>query len=100
MEDELKHEIQNRWREIFSSLEEGYDVSPSKRLRTEGLMEAANLIGHWGKEDQYNDMQQIFREVSGKDIEKLLGFEWRRVHLFPEIPAYSKRAPVYPSTND
>ena len=100
MEDELKQEIQNRWREIFLSLQRGDDVSPSKRLRTEGLMEAANLIGFWQEEDQYIEMQQIYREVSGEDIDNLLGFEWRSLHLFPEIPAYTKRAPVFPSTTD
>ncbi len=100
MEDNLKHEIQSRWREIFSSLQRGNDVSPSKRLRTEGLMEAANLIGCWREEEQYRKMQAIYRELSGEDLNHLLGFEWRSLHIFPEIPAYTKRAPVFPSTTD
>lgn len=100
MKDLLKEEIVSRWTEIFSSLKRGDDVSLGKRLRTEGLMEAASIIGSWNKEDQYSEMQLIYRDVYGVGIENLLGKEWRVLHHFPEIPAYTERAPVFPTTSD
>ena len=42
---QLLDEIPARWQQMFESLVAGYDVAPSVRLRTEGLMEAAVLEG-------------------------------------------------------
>ena len=84
MKDLLKEEIVSRWKEIFSSLKRGDDVSLGKRLRTEGLMEAASIIGSWDKEDQYSEMQLIYRDVYGVGIENLLGKEVIVVCNFPE----------------
>ncbi len=100
MKDELKEEIISRWIEMFSSLKRGDDVSLGRRLRTEGLMEAASITDSWDKEDQYRELQLIYEEIFGVGIEKLLGEDWRILHHFPEIPAYTERAPVFPSAPD
>ena len=41
----LLNELERRWREMFCALAAGEDLPPARRLRTEGMMEAAALLG-------------------------------------------------------
>ena len=41
----LMTELEKRWRGMFVALAGGGDLPPAKRLRAEGLMEAAVLAG-------------------------------------------------------
>ena len=43
--DALTTELELRWQRMFTALAEGGDVPPSGRLRAEGMMEAAVLLG-------------------------------------------------------
>ena len=41
----LTQELTRRWSAMFAALAAGDDVPPSRRLRAEGVMEAALLLG-------------------------------------------------------
>ncbi len=96
--DKLLQEIDSRWRGMFTRLAGGDDVSPGMRLRTEGLMEAAALIGSVSPESLQAAMADVYLEVYQRPIEQDLGEQWQSFHPFPQIPVMAQRAPVYPST--
>jgi hypothetical protein len=96
--DKLVHEIERRWREMFARLAGGDDVSPGMRLRAEGLMEAAVLVGDASPDDLQAAMAATYLAVYQRPIEQDFGEQWRDDYPFPQIPAMARRAPVYPST--
>jgi hypothetical protein len=97
---QLQSELEQRWSVMFNALASGDDVPPTQRLRAEGMMEAAELLGVATRETLLASMDHCYREVNGCDIETAFGADWQAFFPFPQIPAMAKRAPVYPSTSD
>ena len=98
--DELKAEIERRWREIFARLAGGEDVAPGMRLRTEGMMAAAVIVGPASRDALQARMEAVYSEVFERALSDDFGADWREFFPFPQIPAFMQRAPVYPSTSD
>jgi hypothetical protein len=96
----LLAELEQRWSAMFAALEAGDDVPPSQRLRTEGMMEAAELQGIASREELVASMGRCYREVFGRAITEDFGEDWEAFFPFPQIPAMARRAPVFPSTKD
>lgn len=96
----LLQELDTRWRHIFEALAGGEDVAPARRLRTEGLMEAAALLGLATQEDLLAAMDDCYREAFGHTLAQDFGEDWPEFYPFPVIPAVGRRAPVYPTTRD
>ncbi len=93
----LETEIERRYRAMFAALAAGDDLPPAQRLRTEGLMEAAVLLG--ANPDVLQQlMDGCYRDAFGCSLDDALGDGWQDFHRFPEIPAFARRAPVVPST--
>ena len=96
----LEQELERRWRAMFAALAAGDDVSPAQRLRAEGMMEAADLLGIATREELLASMDRCYRDVFGQGISAAFGTDWEVFFPFPQIPAMARRAPVYPSTRD
>ena len=96
----LTTELNVRWNKIFSALAAGSDVAPGLRLRTEGLMEAAVLVGAASPEQITQQMGARYQAAFGRSLAQDFDDEWQGFFPFPQIPAMAKRAPVYPSTKD
>ncbi|MEH6587277.1 MAG: hypothetical protein V7720_12010 [Halioglobus sp.] len=96
----LLQELHSRWQGMFAALARGEDLPPGRRLRAEGLAEAAVLTGAASEESLDQDMDRYFREAFGISLGECLEEDWRDFFPFPEIPAVARRAPVYPSTAD
>lgn len=96
----LTEELNQRWTAMFTALAMGDDVSPSMRLRAEGMMESALLLGQASMEELDQAMGQCYQGAFGRSITEDFGSDWREFYPFPQIPAMGLRAPVYPSTKD
>ena len=96
----LVEELQGRWQLMFAALARGDDLPPGRRLRAEGMAEAAVLTGVADQDALDKAMDRIFREAFGQCLSEQFGDDWRIFSPFPEIPAVAHRAPVYPSTAD
>lgn len=93
-------EIEQRWERQFQALARGCDVSPSQRLRLEGLMEAAVLCGIAQREHLQQAMSQSYYKVNGVTFVDEFGDDWQTFFEFPQIPAMMRRAPVVPTTSE
>lgn len=98
--DVLGKEIEARLAAMFTALAAGDDVAPGPLLRTEGLMEAAVLLGAVSQAQLTAQMSACFEQVTGGSLEQMFGDDWLVLFPFPQIPILAKRAPVYPSTKD
>ena len=96
----LYDEIRQRLIDQFQSIAAGGDVPPGSRLRLEGLMEAAVICQDVEKEALRELLAELHLEILGCTLEARLGGDWERWHPFPQIPVFSSRAPVSPSTSD
>jgi len=96
----LLQELTRRWAAMFAALAAGDDVPPSGRLRAEGLMEAALLLGAASSQELDRAMDDCYRQAFGRTLADDFGMDWREFYPFPQIPAMGRRAPVYPSTHD
>ncbi len=96
----LEAELEMRWSAMFTTLAAGGDVPPAQRLRAEGMMEAAALLGIATPAALTAAMQRCYRAAFGRGIEAEFGADWQEFFPFPQIPAMGVRAPVYPSTRD
>ena len=96
----LEAELEQRWLAMFAALAGGDDVPPAQRLRTEGIMEAAELLGINTREDLLIRMDRCYQDTNGRTIDEAFGPDWQEFFPFPQIPAMAKRAPVFPSTSD
>lgn len=96
----LQTELEQRWRTMFTALACGDDVPPSQRLRAEGMMEAAVLLGIATPAALMASMDQCYRDEYGEGFGEVFGTDWQDFFPFPQIPAMSRRAPVYPSTKE
>ena len=97
---ELGSELMGRWRKMFSALAAGDDVPPSARLRAEGMMESAVLLGLATPAAVIAAMDGCYRDAFGHSMVDDFGEDWGEFYPFPQIPAVGRRAPVYPSTRD
>jgi hypothetical protein len=93
-------ELERRWDVMFKALVDGDDVPPAQRLRTEGMMESAVLLGVASVADLLLAMDNRYRSAYGRDLAEDFGADWQDFYPFPQIPAMGRRAPVYPSTTD
>ena len=98
--DPLQTELQRRWRQMFTDLAQGRDLPPGRRLRAEGMAEAAVLAGLAPAHSLDAAMDRCYQEAFGRGLAQDFGEDWRSFAPFPEIPAVAERAPVYPSTRD
>ena len=98
--DALNAELNLRWGKMFAALAGGDDVPPSQRLRAEGMMEAAALLGIATADDLVRAMDRCYQSAYGCSIAEDFGEHWQDFFPFPQIPAMGTRAPVYPSTSD
>lgn len=96
----LQSEIRQRLSEQFRCLARGDDAPPGPRYRLEGLMEAAVITGEAKQERLQAMVAELHQEFFGETLEARLGEGWERWHPFPQIPAFTVRAPVSPSTSD
>jgi hypothetical protein len=98
--EKLLSELERRWQAMFTALVAGDDVPPAQRLRAEGMMEAASLLGIATSAELQASMDRCYREAIGRGLAEDCGEDWETFFPFPQIPAMAKRAPVYPSTGD
>lgn len=98
--DSLTAELGERWRDMFTALAAGDDVPPARRLRTEGMMEAAVLLGLATVDELVEAMNACYQDANGRALAVDFGDDWQDFYPFPQIPAMGQRAPVYPSTSD
>ncbi len=98
--DPLLEELTRRWQAMFVALARGGDLPPGRRLRTEGLAEAALIAGVASVQALDQAMDRCYREAFERSLDHDFGADWRDFFPFPEIPAVAQRAPVYPSTAD
>lgn len=96
----LMKELELRWTAMFTALAAGDDLPPTRRLRTEGLMEAVVLVDAASAQEVDEAMDGCYLQAFGKTIAGDFGEDWRAFYPFPQIPAMARRAPVYPSTRD
>ena len=96
----LISELETRWHQMFSALADGDDLPPGIRLRAEGVMEAAVLVGDAEPAEIDAAMDTCYRQAFGCSLEQEFGEGWRDFFPFPQIPAMARRAPVFPSTAD
>ena len=89
-------EIEKRWRSLFAALEEGGEVSPANRLRTEGFMEALVCMGLATETALQDALERCYAECFSEG----LADDWRELFPFPQVPGFGRRAPVYPSARD
>ena len=93
-------ELEQRWQSMFAALAGGDDVPPTHRLRAEGMMEAAVLLGIATPAVLVASMDRCYRAAFGRGIDEEFGADWQEFFPFPQIPAMARRAPVYPSTRE
>ena len=98
--ESLLEELAQRWSDIFAALARGDDVPIARRLRTEGMMEAAVLVSAAAREELDAAMDAQYTQVNGRAIGDEFDADWREFFPFPQIPAMGQRAPVFPSTRD
>lgn len=98
--EKLVTELTHRWTILFAALAAGDDVPPAQRLRAEGMMEAALLVGVATVQELDRAMDDCYQQAFGRTLEEEFDADWREFYPFPQIPAMGRRAPVYPSTRD
>ena len=98
--DQGMAELLSRWRSMFEVLANGGEVTPTRRLRTEGLMEALVLLGIADSQQLQAALANCYHEVFGETLNARWGEDWMDLFPFPQIPAFGERAPVYPSSKD
>ena len=93
---QARQELESRWRQMFTALADGGEVPPSRRLRTEGMMETLVLLDLATEAELQDAMAAIYSDCYGESLPE----DWRELFPFPQIPGFGRRAPVYPSTKD
>jgi hypothetical protein len=96
----LTAELQQRWQSMFSQLAAGGELAPGPRLRAEGMMEATVLSGQASESELQQAMDEVYLACFGRSLVEDFGTDWTDFYPFPQIPAVTKRAPVFPSTRD
>lgn len=100
MNNPLITELEARWQQMFSALAAGDDLPPGPRLRAEGMMESAVLLQLASAQEIQQRMELCYQAAYGHSLGDDFGPDWRDFYPFPQIPAVSARAPVFPSTSD
>jgi hypothetical protein len=94
----LLEEIESRCHTVFRQLARGEDAPPALRLRLEGLLEAARLVGAADEGALDALISRCYAEAWQRELEADHGPDWRSFYPFPQLPAFALRAPVFPST--
>ncbi|MBM70981.1 MAG: hypothetical protein CME43_16065 [Haliea sp.] len=100
MVNTLLREIELRLDALFAQLAEGFDAPPAQRLRLEGLLEAAALLGIATQAELEAVLTERYCAAFSCSPAEDFGAQWQRLFPFPQIPAMQRRAPVVPSTSD
>lgn len=95
-----REQLSSCWSEIFSRLRQGLDVSPSMRLRTEGMMQMHVFLDLDNEDDVSALMCRAYETAGYASLEQEWGADWQTLFPFPQIPGFAGRAPVEPSTSD
>ncbi|MEM8661512.1 MAG: hypothetical protein AAGF35_11560 [Pseudomonadota bacterium] len=86
---------------MFSALAGGDHITPTDRLRAEGMMESLAMLEAGVSPAAIDqEMNQCFMQALGHTLSEEFGEDWREFYPFPQIPCVGQRAPVYPSTKD
>lgn len=96
----LQREIEARLRALLLRVAAGDDVPPGLRMRLEGLMEAAVLMGAATPESLHETLDGLHGEILGAPLAASLGDRWTELYPFPELPVFMQRAPVFRGTGD
>ena len=75
--DPLLDELDRRWRAMFAALAGGDDVPPALRLRAEGMMEAAVLLGLATAHELGEAMDRSYRSAFDRGIAEDFGEDWQ-----------------------
>ena len=88
--EQLVEELERRWQAMFVALAAGDDLPPGDRLRAEGMMEAAVLVGAASADALLTRMDACYAGVCGQTLAGALGEDWREVFPFPQVPALAR----------
>jgi hypothetical protein len=61
------------------------------------MMEAAVLCGQANEAELQQAMDEVYLACFGRSLVEDFGADWADFYPFPQIPAVTKRAPVFPS---
>ncbi|MDP4789622.1 MAG: hypothetical protein NWR64_06500 [Haliea sp.] len=92
--------IEQRLDALFLALAEGLDAPPGRRLRLEGLLEAAALLELASEESLSALLASRYEAAFARPVHADFGEDWQCLFPFPQIPAMQHRAPVVPTTAD
>jgi hypothetical protein len=96
----LEEEIEARMHALFDQLARGMDAPPAQIYRLEGMLEAAVLCGAGSVESWQDRIEACHDALAEQPLGERAGENWRELLPFPQLPAWMKRAPVYPTTGD
>lgn len=99
-ETQLVETLRTRLIALYAASMQGDDVAPGDALRTEGLLEAAALLGILSETKLVDLVAVCYREAYGRALEDDFGEHWRTFFPFPQIPLMGRRAPVVPTTRE
>lgn len=95
----LLGELIQRWSHMFAALASGDHITPTDRLRAEGMMESLAMLEAGVSPTAIDqEMNRCFMQALGRTLSVEFGEDWREFYPFPQIPCVGHRAPVYPST--
>ncbi len=90
--------LRERLLELYRAAAAGEDVPPAPRLRAEGMMETLRMLGIASEAQLAAELAAAYREALGRELAVDWGENWRERFPFPQLPLFTARAPVYPST--
>ena len=85
----LEH-ITARLDSLFAQLAEGLDAPPAQRLRLEGLLEAAVLLGGASEDELTALLSSRYQAAFSRTPQDDFGAQWRQLFPFPQ-PCNSAR---------
>ena len=89
----LAREIGQRLDILLARLADGDDIPPGSRLRLEGMLESAVLVGS-SMEELRQQIRQCYRPYANIDVDSAAGESWVGHAPFPELPLFLPPAPV------
>ncbi|MEM6484763.1 MAG: hypothetical protein AAF662_07265 [Pseudomonadota bacterium] len=98
MDEAVCAEIEKRLDDLLKRLQHQQDIPPGPLYRMEGLFEAFVLLGAATIDQLDLLLDQRCSSLLGQSMEERLGKNWRAHYPFPQLPFYTARAPVVPST--
>jgi hypothetical protein len=100
MADRLMREIEARLDGLFQRLASGDDAPPAQVLRIEGLLEAADMLGSASRDELRGLVATCAERRMPASLRDAWGEDWQACFPFPQIPAFTVRAPVAAADRD